>query len=47
MNRENKREVERKKETSRRKGTRLRVKDIQKKNKEYQNYITSILLNFN
>jgi hypothetical protein len=44
INAENKREVEGKKETSRRKGTRLGVKDIQKKNKEYQYYTTSILL---
>jgi len=46
IDRENKREVG-EKETSRRKGTRLGVKDIQKKNKEYQYYTTSILLNFN
>ena len=49
MNGENKREVEGKKETSRRKGRRLGVKDIQKKNKEYQYqyYTTSIFLNCN
>jgi hypothetical protein len=46
MNRENKREEEGKKETSRRRGARMGVKNIQKK-EEYQYYTTSILLNFN